>query len=171
MGSELSGWARVLFAERGTARRVLLAGAVFAAFLAYVELRWDRPWVGLEDGLRNPQRHAGSLVLHGPARVLEADPQGFLVRTARGMKVRVETGEELVHVGDEVVYWGTILPTGHLALLRRDGRTFLRLSPRGIQKRVAMYAVSLGVLAYVALRFHRNFAFRERRLWVRGRLG
>lgn len=121
--------------------------------------------------MRDPRRHAGSLVLHGPARVRESDDRGFLVRTSRGMNVRVETEGQLVRVGDEVVYWGTILPTGHLSLLRKEGRTFLRLSPRGIDKRVAMYAVSLGVLGYVALRSRRNFVLRGGRLDVRGRRG
>jgi hypothetical protein len=87
------------------------------------------------------------------------------------MRIWVETEQELVHAGDEVVYWGTILPNGHLALLRREGRTFLRLSPRGIDKRIAMYAVSLGVLGYVALRFRRSFVFRDGRLDMRGDRG
>jgi hypothetical protein len=87
------------------------------------------------------------------------------------MNVRVETEGQLVRVGDEVVYWGTILPTGHLALLRLEGRTILRFSPHGIDKRVAMYAVSLGVLGYVALRFRRNFVLQAGRLEVRSRRG
>jgi len=172
MSEELgSSLLRALFGEEGIILRLVLVVGGLMGSVAYVEVFWQSPWVGVENGLRDPERHVGSLVAHGPARVVEADTEGFVVQTLRGTRVRVEAEHPLVRIGDEVVYKGIIQPTGHLALLRREGRTLLRMAPNGIAKRLEMYAVSLAMLGYVAFRFHGTFRLRSGRFETRAERG
>lgn len=155
-----------LFGDRGAWLRVGLVAAGLVGMTAYSEMnwKWEMPDPDIKDCLADPARYDERVVWLGPARVTAVTAEGFTAEDMRDAPVRVQAPTGLVQEGEQVIFRGIFHatrgregPAGYVALDEHEGRAVLRKTSSGIQKRYGMFAVSVGVLGYLAWRMARTF--------------
>lgn len=158
-----------LFRNRHTGLRVGLVAAGLAAVAAYAETHWEMPGPAMHRCLADPARYDGHRVWFGPSRVTRVDAGGFEISNTADLPAYVRAPAGTVREDEQVVLRGTFRREGHVDLDPEGEGYALRRSPGGLEKRLGMFAVSLGIMGYLGWRFFRAFRIERGQLTLKSR--